>query len=703
MQDVSGLGTHSKGSGGRWLTPACLLLLGMWLVPIRQTCGLNCVPGDLGDARFNGLILEHFYRWLTGQASGLISPAFFYPMPGALTFSDNHWGTAWIYSLYRLLGQDQYRAFDLWYLTGYSLNFLACHWVLRRIGSSPIASALGAFAFTFAMPVIVKSGHAQLTYRFLVPIGLLLWQRFSETGRWRWLGLATLTIAGQFYMSIYLGYFMVLLLGAWALAQCLVARRWPRLWLAQWGSLGEAAARKDLLLALSMALMALMAIAWLMAPYLHFSGVYAFHRAAEETGSMLPRVRSYLLADNSIIWGGMSAKLVPEMPMRAEQQMFFGLGIIGLALIGLLVSWSTRSMVAFLALVLIAVVTLSVGGHSLYMLFASLPGINSIRAVSRIGLVMALPLAILVAGGVDTAKARGALWPAAAGVLALVMFAESATLRTGTYEIKDARARIQALREQLPPRIPEGAMVFVPNQPNVPFFMSELDGMALAQSVRRPTLNGYSGNLPPGYAAEPGRRACMQAVSRLRAATQFFADRLHEPLPAGIKAPLAVVSHPECANLDWAPLPMEQASRIKVKALSLQPECGHYRARVLLKNDSDYFLMAAPSLQPTRVSWQKVRRGSNMDPAAWAPRIELGDNRDLGPHESREIEFTVPLDAADDGELLVSVVIDGRAWLHDFGLQPASFSLRAPRVPERSIGGIHSGTNDDSQAATGLK
>ncbi len=26
----------------------------------------------------------------------LLNPGFFYPMPAALAFSDNHWGTAWI-------------------------------------------------------------------------------------------------------------------------------------------------------------------------------------------------------------------------------------------------------------------------------------------------------------------------------------------------------------------------------------------------------------------------------------------------------------------------------------------------------------------------------------------------------------------------------------------------------------------------------
>ena len=39
----------------------------------------NAVPGDLGDARFNSVILEHIYGWLQGRWTDLWSPIFFYP------------------------------------------------------------------------------------------------------------------------------------------------------------------------------------------------------------------------------------------------------------------------------------------------------------------------------------------------------------------------------------------------------------------------------------------------------------------------------------------------------------------------------------------------------------------------------------------------------------------------------------------------
>ena len=62
------------------------------------------IPGDLGDARFNSVVLEHGYQWLTGQAAQLWSPSFFYPFERVLGLSDNHFGSGWSYILLRTFG-----------------------------------------------------------------------------------------------------------------------------------------------------------------------------------------------------------------------------------------------------------------------------------------------------------------------------------------------------------------------------------------------------------------------------------------------------------------------------------------------------------------------------------------------------------------------------------------------------------------------
>lgn len=664
----------------RWIAPIVLLTIGFWLVPLTHTCYLACVPGDLGDARFNGVILEHIYRWLTGGDASLISPPFFFPMPGALSFSDNHLGTGWLYSLYRFLGADRYQAFDLWYLSGFVFNYIACHVVLRKFGFSPIASALGAFAFSFAMPAIAQHGHAQLGYRFLVPVALLFWQKFRLTGRWHWLGLLALAVSGQFYLSIYIGYFLVFMLAAWGGAQALVERTWPWTWLASSQSWREPSGRRDLLAAIVMILVALAALAWLMYPYLHYAKLYGFQRDSSEIATMLPRLSSYLLADWSVIWEKASKQLVDGIPMRHEHQLFFGLGIMGLALIGVMKSSLQIRWVALLSLLFLVVLTLSVAEKSLYLLMTGLPGANSIRAVTRIGLVMAMPAAVLVAVGVDAARGRGFFWELLIGALALVMVAESASTRTVNFGIVQAREGTLALQRQLPDPWPINGMLFVAisNDTERPSSYTELDGMELAQAVGRPTLNGYSGNVAPGYAAAAANPPCTQGARRLRAAAAFYADNLKEPLPEGANGPVVVAGHPECSNAELAPLPLEDFPKVTLEVVAVEPEGAHYRVHAIVDNQSSYVLDSATAAQPMRLSWQELAVGASIDPAAWRPRVEISQGLDLGPGERREVQFLVPA-VGDDDRLAVSMVIEGRAWFHDQGVAPVVVSL--PRRP----------------------
>src|SRR5262249_51208263 len=126
----------------------------------------DSIPGDLGDARLNSYILEHFFRWMTGHDASLWSADFFYPHSLTIAFSDNFLGNAFVYALLRALGFAREDAFRLWYVIGFVVNFSAADYVLVRLGYSRLASAFGAFLFTFGLPVMAQESHAQLVYRF---------------------------------------------------------------------------------------------------------------------------------------------------------------------------------------------------------------------------------------------------------------------------------------------------------------------------------------------------------------------------------------------------------------------------------------------------------------------------------------------------------------------------------------------------------
>ena len=63
-------------------------VLGFLVYTMRSVGWFSDVPGDLADSRFNNVILEHLYLWVTGRADDLWSPDFFYPFKDTLAFSD---------------------------------------------------------------------------------------------------------------------------------------------------------------------------------------------------------------------------------------------------------------------------------------------------------------------------------------------------------------------------------------------------------------------------------------------------------------------------------------------------------------------------------------------------------------------------------------------------------------------------------------
>src|SRR4051812_31860886 len=105
----------------------------------KTTRGFSAFPGDT-DARFNQVILEHVYQWLSGKTPRLFSPPFFYPFQEALNFSDNHFGSALFYVVSRCLGASREIAFDIWFVIGFFLTFVASIFAFKKLGFSIVAT-----------------------------------------------------------------------------------------------------------------------------------------------------------------------------------------------------------------------------------------------------------------------------------------------------------------------------------------------------------------------------------------------------------------------------------------------------------------------------------------------------------------------------------------------------------------------------------
>jgi hypothetical protein len=513
---------HDKGQErAGWQLAAAMLAVIVFGYLMPATGYFTAVPGNIGDTRYNSVVLEHLYRVVVGQAE-LWSPGFFYPFQGVLAFSDTHFGSGATYVLARLLGLSREHAYDAWFVAGTLLNFASALYVLRRLGLSTAAAALGAFFFSFALPVPAKDVNAQLVHRFAAPLAVLaLWQMF-ERRRLADLSRVAFFTVWQFYCSIYLGLFLVYLLAALSVA-ILVIRK-PFQW-RQWRANLAVEHLTAKLAASGVLLVSTLAFAYLVGQHLLISRAYNLEGWSVEYITLnLPRLESYLIADASPWLSWFTADIY--VPMRHEQNLFIGFGAI--VLIVAAVAWRGSAGVTGLteamaiALALLFAGTLLVGHVSFYHLVAWLPGIKAIRAVSRIIFVMLIPMSVLVGLGADAVWRRLGQgirrMPVLAGLAALVI-AEPLSVNTASVPIAEWRSRVDSVRALLPPSVPKDAILFVRSGSANEYeqYWAELDAMLLGQDLGYPVLNGVSAFYPPGYRF----RRCVPASERLEGYSNF--------------------------------------------------------------------------------------------------------------------------------------------------------------------------------------
>ena len=662
---------------------AGLLVVGLWWVVLRPLGpGLSQIPGDLGDVRFINYTLEHFFRWASGLEKSYWTAQFFYPFSLTMAFSENLLGSAPFYAGLRWAGLDRETAYQIWTILGYALNYLAAVVVLSRLKLSALAAGAGAFYFAFGLPILAQENHTQLLYRFAVPIaGYVLW-RFAQTPRLRALvGLAA-AITLQFYLAIYTGIFLLMLLAAMALALpfCLPKLSfsarilfWPRqlrqAWLAESG--------KARLFSLAAIACLIAALIGLLLPYLQVSRLYGFARTWDGIVTMLPRWKSYLLADGSALWHNISAT-VSAIPMRPEHQLFPGIAVVLiLAALLLLVKTLPEETRALLGLHLgaaglLVLLTLYVNGISPYKIIADLPGISSIRAVSRIIVVLMYPLALVIAFSMDRLLDKKHLPRLIGAPIVLVilglLLAEPMTYQHVTFAKADAQAHITRLLSQAPGRIEPGQFLLFSQQPNQPDWTSEIDAMIAGQALGSPVINGYSGNFPPGYAAAdscaklPWRLLVYMNFSHIND-NQFYLDSMQRALPIGFD---------DCDPAWWqkkpsytrfaGPIPTQTFSQLEITTERLTLAASSVRVKVSLTNHAQAAIPARSSTQnPIYLSWRWVKMAPLETAPDFTTRKQL--DFDIQPGEPAYQVLGVALPETPGlYQLQITAVQEGVAW-----------------------------------------
>jgi hypothetical protein len=365
-------------------------------------------------------------------------------------------------------------------------------------------------------------------------------------------------------ISIYLGVFLAMLLVFLLIALVFLPRqgatkgslwqkltRLPREFVGAWrgAKKGERAltvlAISGLALVLGLSLL----------PYIRVARAYGFVRSTDEIFSMLPRPRSYLLADNAVLWSRISLNIL-GVPMRHEHQLFPGIAVSLLVMIGVVFQkrftpcttvWASLAAILFLM-----VFTLLFRGHSLYTLVWELPGFNAIRAVTRVILVLMWPIAVCIAW-VASGLAEKKSWVSQAllYLLLALLVAESGFYHHSTYSKAETQSRVAELRAKLPEALPADPVLYVGWNGQRDSLVTEIDGMLLAQELGWPTVNGYSGNLPPKYGPPD---SCSRLPARI---TSFMAHSgiTDESYYLDLMDRMVLIGFEDCDPAWWEGLP----------------------------------------------------------------------------------------------------------------------------------------------------
>jgi hypothetical protein len=679
-----------ENAGVRSLLALAIFSLGCFGYLLRTTAWFDAIPGDYSDARFNSVILEHLFLWLKGDAQSLWNPGFFYPAQNVLAFSDTHIGSGWPYVILRWFGLSRESAYIGWFIAGASLNYFCCFYALSKLGFRPLAASLGAFVYAFSLPALNQEAHAQLNNRYAVTLAALFLYQYLNTKDVVDAAWALFWTALQFLCSVYIGVFFVYLAIGMLIAHLVVPS------IPQQGRYnarsGQSNAYRISVMILAVLTGTLAAL--LLWKYYQVSRYYEFATRAVQGEYMLPRPISYLLADRGELSKWVGLKFGSEIPSayRHEHQMFIGVGAFCLLLLGTIFACirgqaDRLARMMLVALLVLVAGTLNIGGSSLYEFIYGAPGVSSLRAVSRIILVLLFPAAVLVAVAVDglialVRKTSFLLSNAVTVVIWILLISvvcvESMYYQPYHYPRSAWLERQERLASLLPADLSQNAVLYLTHAKTDPWnAVSEIDAMIYSQDRKLKTLNGYSGNEPPGFIEN---HPCINYLSRLEAFLPFKAKGF---VSAGVSADHVVLVSPELCQHPAAMattelFPHSLAANIKLSVEAAQTNEAQLAVQLRLTNTSDVVFNTVNKKAPIRLSWRflPVERLEVTDAnSGWDAREDLFVSLKPGETQIRNVSVQTPKQAG-RYVLQFSLVQEGKYWFHLFGMSVPELFFR---------------------------
>lgn len=500
-EQINGQSDDVSAFAGRFTALGLLIPLVAWAVGLLVMAwptfasGFQRVQGGLGDSRLVNFTLEHSHRWLMGMplAEDLWSPPIFFPVQNVAAYTDLMLGVAPFYWVWRWLGSNPHTAYQLWMLSCWTLNFVACYMVLRLgLRLQTFGAAAGAYLFAFASPRYMSMAHQQLVPQFwllAMLAGLIVIfggaRRLSPAGRWIASAVFWFGLVAQLYSAVYpLAFFALGIAAATAFG------------------LTQRPIREQLFSALRSHVVPLVVVGLIA---IAISAPLAMkYRAAAATLGMHSKAQIHLPKPLSWILPGNSNRVYGKMLKALDLEDYRGLsqtnGVGGATLVACTVGlWLGRRrrvvqlMVAGIGGLVLLTITLPGGWSPWWVVRELVPGASALRAVARVGHMMLFPVALGLALLVEALMARRR-WIFAAVVVSCVMVEQPH--RRPSFDKAAAMARVEGIAS----RVPEEAETFLLalSGPSWDKYLHD-DAAWVALEAGIPTVNGRYGHFPLNY------------------------------------------------------------------------------------------------------------------------------------------------------------------------------------------------------------
>ena len=452
---------------------------------------------DPGDTRLNNYFLEHSLLWIAGNPNHarFWDPPFYFPAVNIGAYSDIFLSSAPVYWLFRLMGFLPDTAFQLWMPVMAFLDFLAAFLLFRKgVGVSYPAAIGGSYVFAFSGIRANQLNVQQLLPQFFSAMAILclfkIFDKNEDEGKEIWIVGFALSLVLQLYTGFYLVFFLCFgLLVALAVA---LAFRESRSEILSALSLHKRA------IVISFLLAALLAI-WPAIHYMAGQGEIGA-RKWNEISSMIPQLKSWLNTgpENLIYKWTRNYIDFSKLPAEAEHRLCPGPLTFIVALIGFVSAFKLTwvRIVAISSVLIAAVAFLYTEDWSPWAgVLWFMPGAGAIRAVARVSFLLLIALSMGVALFLNGLRRQYLL------VILVALIAMEQVQTSPAYNKEHVRAEVS----QIAKHIPGGCKSFyfaisLPVDKKArPWFEYQLDGMWAGLNVGIPTVNGFSGNLPPDW------------------------------------------------------------------------------------------------------------------------------------------------------------------------------------------------------------